>query len=99
MNEQSQANTNAANTLVTVGEFPDPATAQVARTALEAAGIPVFLQGENANNLIPVAFLARVQVRAEDEAAAREVLTASDLDPASLEEVIAAEEADEQGIE
>lgn len=100
MNQQSKArNEDEASRLVTVGAFPDPATAQMARTALEAAGIPVFLQGENANNLIPVAFFARVQVRSEDEEAARDVLTAGDLDPATLEEVTAAEEADEQGIE
>ena len=100
MNEQSQpTQPAAADRLVTVAAYPDPATAQLARTVLETAGIPVFLQGENANNLIPVAFFARIQVRAMDEAAARDVLTASDLSPASLEEVTAAEEADEQGVE
>ena len=98
MNQQSEP-TFAADNLVTVAAFPDPATAHMARTALEAAGIPVFLQGENANNLIPVAFFARVQVRPEDEPAAREVLTASDLAPASLEDVTAAEEAGEHGVE
>jgi hypothetical protein len=77
--------------LVTVASFPEPATANVARTALESAGIPVFVQGENANSLLPVAFMATLQVRAEDEAAAREVLAASDFDPESMEDVTAAE--------
>lgn len=84
-----------AGDLITVATYPDPATAQMARMALESAGVPVFLQGENANNLIPVAFLARLQVRPEDAALANDVLTASDLNPATLEEVTAAELADE----
>ncbi|MFC6646653.1 putative signal transducing protein [Granulicella cerasi] len=80
------------NNLVTVATYPEPASAQVALSALEAAGISGFLQGENANGLIPVAFTARLLVRAEDEAAALEVLGAQD---ASLEEVTAAELAGE----
>ena len=97
MSEQSGVPNDAADNMVTVGAFPDPSTAQLARTALEAAGIPVFVQGENANGLIPVAFFARVQVRAQDEAAAREVMEASELNPASFEEVTEAELADEAG--
>lgn len=77
--------------LVTVAEFPDPATANVARTALESANIPVFLQGENANSLLPVAFGARVMVRPQDEAAARKVLDDFEADPVSMAEVSAAE--------
>jgi hypothetical protein len=77
--------------LVTVASFPEPATANVARMALESAGIPVFMQGENANSLLPVAFLATLQVRSEDEVAAREVLSASDFAPESLADVTAAE--------
>ena len=49
--------------LVTVATFPEPAEANMARTVLETAGIDVFLQGENANVMIPVAFNARLQVR------------------------------------
>jgi Putative prokaryotic signal transducing protein len=81
--------------LVTVGEFPDPATANMARMALDASGITSFLQGENANNLIPVAFSARLQVRPEDEAAAREVLAGPAEAPESVEDVTAAEIANE----
>ncbi len=62
------------DTLVTIGIFPDPSQANLASAALDAAGIPSFLQGENANSLIPVAFLARLQVRAIDEIAARGIL-------------------------
>lgn len=71
--------------LVTIATFPDPAEAAIARSALEGAGIVSFLQGENANTLIPVAFTARLQVRAEDEVAAREVLTSAEVAPLSAE--------------
>lgn len=81
--------------LVTVAEFPDPVTASMARMALDAAGITSFLQGENANILIPVAFGARLQVRPEDEAAAREVLAAAVESPETMEDVTAAEIANE----
>ena len=81
--------------LVTVANFPDPVTANIARTALESAGLAVFLQGEQANSLLPVAFEARVQVRPEDEAAARQVLADFEAEPESLESVTRAEVADE----
>ncbi len=82
--------------LVTVAEFPEPATANVARTALESAGIEVFMQGENANSLLPVAFEVRVMVRPQDEAAARAILTDFEAQPETMESVSAAERADEQ---
>lgn len=82
--------------LVTVAILPDPASANMARMALDSAGIPSFLQGENANNLIPIAFSARLQVRPEHEATAREVLASADEAPASEESVTAAEIASEQ---
>lgn len=90
-----EVQSNALDGFVTVGTFPEPATANLARTALESAGIASFLQGENANNLIPMAFTARLQVRAADEAAAREVLSAAELTPESFEGVTAAEMAGE----
>ena len=65
---------NQSTEFVTVARFLDPAEAQMARGALEAAGIAVFLQGENANNLVPMAFRARLQVAPADEIAARELL-------------------------
>lgn len=85
--------------LVTVAEFPDPATANVARTALESANIPVFLQGEQANSLLPIAFGARVQVRPQDEAAARGVLADFEASPETLESVTRAETAGEYGTD
>ncbi|MDE1160473.1 MAG: DUF2007 domain-containing protein [Acidobacteriaceae bacterium] len=85
--------------LVTVATFPEPASAQVALMALESEGILAFLQGENANGLIPVAFAATLRVRAEDEAAARKVLDGAEFAPLSEEEVLAAEIADERGVE
>jgi hypothetical protein len=81
--------------LITVATFPEPMEASMARSALEAAGIEVFLQGETANSMIPVAFVSQLQVRAEDEAAARGLLDAMVDDPESLESVTAAEIADE----
>ncbi|QMV19288.1 DUF2007 domain-containing protein [Granulicella sp. 5B5] len=63
---------------VTVATFPEPMEASVARSALEAAGIEVYLRGETANSMVPVAFAAELQVRTEDEAAAREVLQSAE---------------------
>lgn len=77
--------------LVTVAEFPEPATANVARMALESAGIAVFMQGENANSLLPIAFEARLQVRPDDEAAARQVLSDFEAEPVTFEDVSEAE--------
>jgi hypothetical protein len=83
--------------LVTVAILPDPATANMARMVLDAAGITSFLQGENANNMIPIAFSARLQVRPEDEQAARAVLDSADAAPESMGSVTAAEVAGERG--
>jgi hypothetical protein len=60
--------------LITVGRFLDPVEAQMARGMLEAAGVETFLVGESLNQLMPVAFRVRLQVRVEDEAGARELL-------------------------
>jgi hypothetical protein len=59
---------------VTVGKFLEPTNAQMAKGALESAGIECFLQGENANSLLALAFGARLLVHKKDEAAARELL-------------------------
>jgi len=77
--------------LVTIATFPEPMEANMARSAVESAGIEVFIQGETANSLIPVAFTARLQVRPEDEAAARSILDAITVSPESMESVTAAE--------
>ncbi|CAN5546412.1 hypothetical protein BH10ACI4_BH10ACI4_21230 [soil metagenome] len=60
--------------LVTVARFPDPVEAQMAKGMLESAGVETFLVGENLNHLMPVTFRVRLQVRVEDQAAARELL-------------------------
>jgi hypothetical protein len=81
---------------VTIATFPEPMEASMARSALEAAGISVFLQGETANTMIPIAFASQLQVRSEDEAAARSLLDAMDDAPETLESVTAAEIAAEE---
>jgi hypothetical protein len=60
--------------VVTVARFESPVEAQMAKGLLESSGVECFLVGENANNLIQSAFRVRLQVRQEDEAAARELL-------------------------
>src|SRR5580693_3636050 len=59
---------------VTVGKFLEPSYAQMAKSALESAGIECFLQGENANSLLALAFRARLLVHKQDEETAREIL-------------------------
>lgn len=80
---------------VTIANFPEPMEANMARSALEAAGIRVFIVGETANSMIPVAFASQLQVLAKDEAAARSLLQAMDDAPESMESVTAAEIAAE----
>jgi hypothetical protein len=64
--------------LVIVGRFESPSEAQIAKGMLESAGVECFLVGENANTLLPAAFRVCLQVRVEDEAAARELMAQSD---------------------
>jgi hypothetical protein len=71
---------------VTVARFLDPAEAQMAKGALEADGIEVFLQGENANSMMPMAFRTRLLVSTQDEAAARELLEAAEANQLEGEE-------------
>ena len=66
--------------LVTVARFESPVEAQIARGMLESVGIETFLVGENVNNLLQAAFRVRLQVRIEDERAARELLAPANLD-------------------
>ncbi len=64
---------------VTVAEFIEPVYAQLAKGALESAGIECFLQGEHINNLqMGVAFSAELQVHKQDEEAARQILDAAE---------------------
>jgi hypothetical protein len=60
--------------LVTVGEFPEPMEAEMARLRLDSAGIDTFLSGENAAILSPGLGPLQIQVTPEDEADARAIL-------------------------
>ena len=90
-----KGNIDQLDELVTIATFPEPMEANMARSALEAAGIPVFMVGETANSMIPVAFESQLQVQAKDEVAARGLLDEMNDAPASMETVTAAEIADE----
>jgi hypothetical protein len=74
MREMTEERMEDADKFVTVGKFLEPSHAQMARGALESAGIECFLQGENANSLLALAFRARLLVHKQDEATAREIL-------------------------
>ncbi len=60
--------------MVTVGRFESPLEAQMAKGMLESAGVRCSLVGENVNSLLQAAFRVRLQVGAEDERAALEML-------------------------
>ena len=90
-----KGNIDQLDELVTIATFPEPMEANMARSALEAAGIPVFMVGETANSMIPVAFESQLQVQAKDEVAARGLLDDMNDTPESIESVTAAEIADE----
>lgn len=60
--------------MVEVARFENPVEAQMAKGMLESAGIECELTGEHANLLIQSAFGAQLEVREEDEAAARQLL-------------------------
>ena len=68
--------------LVTVARFVDGVEAQMAKGMLESAGVETFLVGESINQLMPIAFRVRLQVRLEDEAGARELLDGTRVDAA-----------------
>jgi predicted RNA-binding Zn-ribbon protein involved in translation (DUF1610 family) len=73
--EEEPLPTDDATRLVTVAEYPDLAEGLLARTVLEEAKIACFLSDESTVSLANVAGGAKLQVAAEDEAAAREVLS------------------------
>ena len=63
--------------IVTVARFISGAEAQSARTALEDAGIAASVTDEVLGGMYGVAVGSRLQVRASDESAAREMLGAA----------------------
>lgn len=89
----------AQGDLVTIAVYPEPMEANMARSALQSAGIRVFMLGETANSLIPVAFSSQLQVHAGDEQAARNLLQAMEDNPETMESVTAAEIADEDAAQ
>ena len=60
--------------LVTLGEFPEPMEAEMAKLRLESAGIETFLAGQNAAIMVPGMGPLLLQVKPEDEADARAIL-------------------------
>jgi hypothetical protein len=78
---------------VTVAEFIEPVFAQMARGALESAGIESFLEGEHGNNMLGPAFWARLQVHRRDEEAAREILEQAEDNPEEAEAAASEAEA------
>jgi hypothetical protein len=94
--------------LVTVLEGLDSAAMLVACSRLEEAGIPFFLKGEHVQDLFaggrigvgfsPVAGPSQLQVRRDDEARAREALTAPP-DPIPDAELAALAESAQQPVE
>jgi hypothetical protein len=88
--------THDLSELVTLGEFPEPMEAEMAKLRLESAGIETFLSGENAAILSPGLGPLQLQVRSEDVADARSILedagepgvvssyTGQDLEPGEL---------------
>ncbi len=76
--------------LVTLRQFRDLPEALLAKGALESADIECFLQGENANSLLALAFRARLLVHKQDEDTAREIL-GSAADELTPDEIIAEE--------
>jgi hypothetical protein len=71
---QSEADPRQTGKMVAVASFESPVEAQLAKGMLESAGIECQLTGENANQLIQAAFEVQLEVKAEDEEAARELL-------------------------
>lgn len=62
---------------VTIASFFSPAEAHLSRMALEEAGIAAWVADEAGGTMYGVGIGARLQVRAKDEGAAREVLAAA----------------------
>lgn len=68
--------------LVTIGRYFTPHEAHGLRMALEEANLPAWVSDESGGAMFGVGIGSRLQVRAEDEAAARAILEAAAL-PAS----------------
>ena len=76
--------------LVTIVRFFSPAEAHGSRMALEEAGIPAWVADETVGGMYGFGVGVRLQVRASDEAAAREILAS----PPAPSEALPADLAD-----
>ncbi len=72
--DHESALTDTADPLVTIARYLNPLRAQMAKGLLRANGIESFLQGETANQMLSMAFRARLRVARADEALAHELL-------------------------
>jgi hypothetical protein len=95
MSDRADETYGDADRFVSVGKFMEPVNAQMAKGMLESAGIECFLQGENANSMLALAFRARLLVHPRDEAAARELLGGAG-DELSAEEMRQMEAGDDE---
>jgi hypothetical protein len=75
---------------LTVAKFFSPAEAHASRMALEEAGIPAWVADETVGTMYGFGVGVRLQVRARDEDAAREILAS----PAAPSEALPADLAD-----
>jgi putative signal transducing protein len=69
---------------VTIARFFSPAEAHISRMALEEAGLAAWVADEAGGTMYGVGIGTRLQVRAKDEAAAREVLAAAPISSEAL---------------
>jgi len=69
--------------LVTIGRYFNPLEAHAHRMALEEASLPAWVSDESGGAMFGVGVGSRLQVRAEDEAAARAILEAAAVPPSA----------------
>ena len=69
--------------LVTIGRYFNPLEAHAHRMALEEASLPAWVSDESGGAMFGVGVGSRLQVRAQDEAAARAILEAAALPPSA----------------
>jgi len=69
--------------LVTIGRYFNPLEAHAHRMALDEASLPAWVSDESGGAMFGVGVGSRLQVRAEDEAAARAILEAAALPPSA----------------
>jgi hypothetical protein len=91
-----------ADKLVTVAEYADSMTAELAKQVLEDFEIRAVIVDQNVANLFPPAMTVKIQVLESDAARAAEVLESSEMEyninePEEPEEMEGLDEQEEQG--